>query len=141
MTDHDERLWDLELTACDDGDLLLRQADPGHDEGYSIVRLHRSHLPLIAQYIDAVPREGHAQAIAHERQRFGLLAAAIRAHTRPGEPLRMLCDLLGGGSIRASPAGERRPEAVAPLPIEGPNNLDLFDSQPNPAEPGTSYKG
>lgn len=92
----DERLWELDVNVCDDGDILLRQGtcpDCGDDVA---VRLHRSHLPLLAEHAGMLTAAEHNRATEHYRDRLGLLAAMVSAHCPDGHPLRAAAAVLVG---------------------------------------------
>lgn len=87
MKNPDERLYELEIVACDDGDILLSQ---GYDDcGEEImVRLHPCHLDLLADMSGFVSANEVAHTLQHMNDRLNLLAAMVEAHTRQGDPLR-----------------------------------------------------
>lgn len=87
MKTPDERLYELEIVACDDGDILLSQGqDDCGDE--IMVRLHRFHLGLLADMTGFVSANEVAHTLQHMNDRLNLLAAMVEAHTRLGDPLR-----------------------------------------------------
>lgn len=87
MNNPDERLCELEIARCDDGDILLSQGYDLDGDGYS-VRLHRCHLDLLASLTGFVSENEVARTCGHLKDRLHLLAAMVEAHTRPGDALR-----------------------------------------------------
>ena len=88
----DEKLYELEITTCDDGDLLLEQGLCWNCDERVTVRLHPSHFPLLGDYAGLVPAGDVARATARLRDRLVLMASLVRAHTQPGDPLRLVTD-------------------------------------------------
>jgi len=97
MEQYDERLWELQICKCDDGDILLEQGVCGSCYEAIMVRLHRTQIPLVAEYGGFVHEEEVTKATARLEGRLKLLVSLIRAHCKPNEPLRMIVeDLLAG---------------------------------------------
>lgn len=92
MEQPDERMWELEISQCDDGDILIEQGQCGNCGEDAIIRLHRCHIPLIAELGGFVPENEVAQAADRLRDRLNLMASLVRAHTKPGDPLRVVVD-------------------------------------------------
>lgn len=49
MEQPDERLWELDICKCDDGDILLEQGVCWSCRGVTFVRLYLTHIPLVAE--------------------------------------------------------------------------------------------
>lgn len=98
----DERLWELSITTCDDGDILLKQGDCPDCGDDIFVRLHRSHLPLLAEIAGWCTEADFRRAIAQSNERLRLLAAMVRAHCQEGHPLRAAADELVGRPSKPS---------------------------------------
>ncbi|WP_341649391.1 hypothetical protein [Thauera humireducens] len=99
----DEQAWELMIARCDDGDILLSQGGCPCGCGDEIlVRLHRAHFALVAQYMGCVPAADVNKAGERERERLALLAAMVIAHTKDGDPLRIAAKLLMDGSARSA---------------------------------------
>lgn len=99
----DEKLWQLDIIACDDGDILLSQGacwSCGEDVP---VRLHRAHLPLLAETAGWITHNELHQATDALRDRLHLLAAMVRAYHAEGHPLRAAADELTGKPSRPTP--------------------------------------
>lgn len=115
----DEKLWQLDILACDDGDILLNQGACWSCGEDAPIRLHRSHLPLLAETAGWVTHNELQRAIEGMRDRLHLLGAMVRAHLTEGHPLRAAADELVGrpATPRAAPSvtdeGESL-EAIAP---------------------------
>lgn len=92
MEQHDERLWELEICKCDDGDILLEQGVCWSCSESLQIRLHRSQIPLIAELVGLVPAGDVARATERLEDRLKLLVSLIRAHCKPHEPLRMIVE-------------------------------------------------
>lgn len=87
MNNPDERLYELEIVACDDGDYLLTQGfDGGGDE--IMVRLHRTQLDLLAGMAGFVSENEVARVCERLKDRLNILAALIHSQTDEGDPLR-----------------------------------------------------
>lgn len=111
----DEKLWQLDILTCDDGDILLNQgACWSCDEDVSI-RLHRAHLPLLAEIAGWITHNEHQRGIERMRDKLALLAAMVRAHCPEGHPLRAAADELAGrlSKLSAPPtiANDGEPQA------------------------------
>lgn len=102
MEQPDEKMWELEISQCDDGDILIEQGDE-----YARIRLHRCHVPLIAEMSGFVPAHEVDRATERLQDRLNLIASLVRAHTKPGDPLRVVVDdLVGTADITATVAQE-----------------------------------
>lgn len=115
----DERLWQLDILACDDGDILLSQGacwSCGEDVP---IRLHRSHLPLLAETAGWLTHNEYQRGIERMRDRLDLLAAMVRAHCPEGHPLRAVADELVG-----------RPSKPSAPPMIASDNEPHADEQP-----------
>lgn len=111
---YDEKDWGLEIERCDDGDLLLRQGDCCGCGDDVVVRLHRCHFPLIAEYLDVMTREQFDNATGRLYDRLAVMGSLVRAHTKPGDPLRIVVDdLTGDGSGKPLPS----PLAAPSVPL------------------------
>lgn len=97
MEQPDERLWELEICLCDDGDILIEQGRCWSCDESLQVRLHRSQIPLVAELGGFVPAGDVARATEQMHDRLSLLASLVRAHTKTGDPLRIVVDDLIGG--------------------------------------------
>lgn len=123
MKQPDERLWELELSLCDNGDILIEQGRCGNCDEEILTRLHRSHIPLIAELGGFVPADDVTRATERLLDRLNLMAALVRAHSNPGDPLRVVVDDLVRGF----------PSKPLSSPLEAPS-LPLNDeSQPSAA--------
>ena len=111
MEQPDERLWELEISQCDDGDILIEQGRCGNCGEDSPIRLHRSHIPLIAELGGFVPIDDVARAIERTQDRLRFMALLVRAHTQPGDPLRIVVD----GMMAA---GQQSTDTPLPNPLE-----------------------
>lgn len=98
----DERLWELDITLCDDGDILLKQGDCPDCGDDICVRLHRSHLPLLAETAGWLTQNVYQRGIERMRDKLDLLAAMVRAHCQEGHPLRAAADELVGRPSKPS---------------------------------------
>ena len=92
MEHPDEQLWELEVARCDDGDILIEQGRCWSCGEELRIRLHRSHIPLVAEMGGFVPAGEVTRATEHLYDRLSLLASLVRAHTKPGDPLRIVTD-------------------------------------------------
>lgn len=93
----DEKLWQLEIKQCDDGDILLDQGQCWSCGEAAEIRLHRSQIHLVAELGGFVPAGDVVRATERLEDRLKLLVSLIRAHCKPHEPLRMIVeDLLMG---------------------------------------------
>lgn len=92
MEQPDERMWELEISQCDDGDILIEQGRCGGCGDDAIIRLHRCHIPLIAELGGFVPANDVDQTAERLQYRLNIMASLVRAHTKPGEPLRVVVD-------------------------------------------------
>jgi len=121
----DEKLYELEITTCDDGDLLLEQGLCWNCEERVTVRLHPSHFPLLGDYAGLVPASDVARATTRLRDRLVLMASLVRAHTQPGDPLRIVTDDL----MRQEGTGqESRPVAAFSPDDEGDGPAAALES-------------
>lgn len=140
MNNPDERLYELEIAACDDGDYLLTQGfDGGGDE--IMVRLHRTQLDLLAGMAGYVSENEVARICARLKDRLNILAALIHSQTDEGSPLRAAVAVLVPDAPRhiAAPAEPRQgPEnapaitsadASAPVPASGDLFSDYADGE------------
>ena len=98
----DEHLWELDITACDDGGILLSQGPCWSCHEAVPVRLHRSHLPLLAEAAGWITHNEFQHRTESLRDRLSLLAAMVRAHCPDGHPLRAAADELVGRSAKPS---------------------------------------
>lgn len=92
MEQSDERMWELEICLCDDGDILIEQGRCGNCDEDSLIRLHRSQIPLVAKLGGFVPADEVARATERLQDRLSILASLVRAHTKTGDPLRIVVD-------------------------------------------------
>lgn len=99
MEEHDEKLWELQIGICDDGDILLEQGVCGSCNEAVMVRLHRTQIPLVAEYGGFVNEEEVTKATERLQDRLNILISLIRAHCKPNEPLRIIVEdvLMGIG--------------------------------------------
>lgn len=113
----DERLWQLDITACDDGDILLDQGTCWSCGEDAAIRLHRSHLPLLAETAGWLTHNECQRGIESMRDRLSMLAAMVRAHCPEGHPLRAAADELVGrprppaAIVEGEPTAAREPTA------------------------------
>lgn len=126
----DERLWELDITACDDGDILLRQGRCPECHDDVSIRLHRSHLPLIAETCGWLTPIEFRHAIDRYRDRLTLLVSMVRAHSRPGDPLRAVIDELEGPA--KPPPG---PLGASATPSDSRGLPGCSESDGGPSEP------
>ncbi len=94
MEQPDEKIYELEINLCDDGDILIEQGRCWSCDENVHIRLHRSQIPLIAKLGDCVPAGDVALATERLQDRFSLLASLMRAHTKLDDPLRIVVDEL-----------------------------------------------
>ena len=94
MEQPDEKIYELEINLCDDGDILIEQGRCWSCDENVPIRLHRSQIPLIAKLGDYVPAGDVALATERLHDRFSLLASLVRAHTKLDDPLRIVADEL-----------------------------------------------
>lgn len=94
MEQPDEKMYELEINLCDDGDILIEQGRCWSCNENVPIRLHRSQIPLIAKLGDCVPAGDVARATERLQDRFSLLASLVRAHTKLDDPLRIVVDEL-----------------------------------------------
>lgn len=87
MKNPDERLYELEIAACDDGDYLLSQGLDLNGDEYTI-RLHRTQLDLLAGLAGYVSENEVARICARLKDRLNILAALIHSQTDEDSPLR-----------------------------------------------------
>lgn len=135
MSEYDEKDWGIEIERCDDGDLLLRQGDCCGCGDDVAIRLHRCHFPLIAKYLDLVTQEHFENASEQLRDRLSLLGSLVRAHTKPGEPLRLVIDAMDDATSKphSGPtiaSGDSFRDACLPASsgcAGGPSERDLFE--------------
>lgn len=92
MEQPDEKLWELEVSRCDDGDILIEQGRCWSCDEVLQIRLHRSQIPLVAEMGGFVPAGEVIRATERLNDRLSLLASLVRAHTKPGDPLRVVTD-------------------------------------------------
>ena len=138
MEQPDERLWELELSLCENGDILIEQGRCGNCDEQVLTRLHRSQIPLIAELGGFVPANDVARATERLQDRLSFMDSLVRAHTKPGEPLRIVLDDLAGGfpgkpissplhTSSLSLGGEGVPSvAGCPSGLPAHRNEDLF---------------
>ncbi len=88
----DETLYELTVTACADGDLLLEQGLCWSCDEHVPIRLHRSHLALLGTYAALVPVAEVERATDRLRDRLTLMASLVRTLTQPGDPLRLVIE-------------------------------------------------
>lgn len=125
----DETLLQLDITACPDGGMLLEQGRCWNCDETTPVRLHRAHLPLLAETAGWLTHAEYHAGIAYNRDRLNLLPAMVRAHCPDGHPLRAAADEIVGRPSKpmAAPgfnAADSEPAEAAPTaPDEQP---DLF---------------
>lgn len=122
MKQPDERLWELELSLCDNGDILIEQGRCGNCDEEILTRLHRSQIPLIAELGGFVPADDVTRATERLLDRLNLMAALVRAHSNPGDPLRVVVDDLVRGF----------PSKPLSSPLEAPS-LSLNDESQSSA--------
>lgn len=121
MNEYDEKDWGIEIARCDDGDLLISQGESHCGCGDEIlVRLHRAHFPLIAEYMGFIPAVELPQATERLHDRLNLMAAMVNAHTTPDSPLRAACAAIVGCAAPVAPEAQK--------PVQGP----LIEPQPHP---------
>lgn len=94
MEQPDEKMYELEINLCDDGDILIEQGRCWSCNENVPIRLHCSQIPLIAKLGDYVPAGDVARATERLQDRFSLLSALVRAHTKLDDPLRIVVDEL-----------------------------------------------
>lgn len=119
----DEKLWELDITVCDDGDILLSQGRCWSCHEDVPIRLHRSHLPLLAETAGWLTHHEYQRGIESMRDRLAVLAAMVRAHCPDGHPLRAAADQLVGHSTKlcAVPEGSESLDSSTPTgPDEQP---------------------
>lgn len=121
MKNPDERLHELEIARCDDGDILLSQGYDLDGDEYS-VRLHRTHLDLLAEMAGYLSENEVARTCERLKDRLHLLAAVVTAHTRPGDPLRAAVAVIVPESIQT--AG---PTAAPHLSSENAPRIETLD--------------
>lgn len=102
METHDQQLFALTIDLCDDDDVLLRQERCPACLEDVFVRLHRSQVPLVAEIAGYVPANEVQRATARLQDRLDLLVSLVRAHSKAGDPLRIVVDDLMSG--RQEPA-------------------------------------
>jgi len=125
MEQPDEKLYELEITRCDDGDLLLEQGLCWNCEERVTVRLHPAHFALLADYAALVPAAEVERATDRLRDRLTLMASLVRAHTQPTDPLRLVTDDL----MRQEATGhESRPVAAFSPDAEGDDPAAALES-------------
>ena len=90
MEQPDEKMYELEISLCDDGDILIEQGRCWSCDENVPIRLHRSQIPLIAKLGDYVPVGDVTRATERLQDRFSLLASLVRAHTKLDDPLRIV---------------------------------------------------
>jgi len=88
----DEKIYELDITQCDDGDLLIEQGRCWSCAESVPIRLHRSQIPVIAEMGGFVAADEVTHATERMRDRLNLIASLVRAHTKLGEPLRIVVD-------------------------------------------------
>lgn len=117
--EYDDRAYELTITRCDDGDILLSQAECCGCGDETIIRLHRCHFPLLADHLGLLTREQFDQATERLADRLRVLAALIEGHTRPCDPLRVAADALLGTVRRAAAIAPDQPSERRQEPAEG----------------------
>jgi hypothetical protein len=124
----DEKLWQLDITACDDGDILLSQGPCWSCHEDAPIRLHRSHLPLLAETAGWLTHNEFQRGIESMRARLSLLAAMVRAHCPEGHPLRAAADELVGRPTtpRAVAAFTNEADSLASAPAASDEQPGLF---------------
>lgn len=137
MKDSDEKMWELETMLLEDGDILLAQGYCGCGDE-TLIRLHRSQIPLVAELGGFVPADDVARATERLQDRLSLVVSLVRSHCKPDDPLRLVVDgmfadfeskpIPGPLEATAAPLGDGCPPSIAECDSGLPANRhdDLF---------------